>query len=349
MTTGLFTHEDCTRHDMGDWHPESPARLAAIMDYLKASGLLSELEEHEAVHVSREALARAHPERYLAALDKLHPPEGLSWADPDTALNIYTLDAAARAAGGVVAAVKAVLSGSSPTRSARCAHRVITPSTRRRWASASTTTSRWACTRRWRAAWSASRWWTSTCTTATARSTSSRTNRACWCARASSIPSTRIGFDLHRPNIVNTPLPDVTGGLEFRSASSADWLPALDAHAPPTGARVGGLRRARARSAARLELVEADYRWVTELIADVAARTPAGASSRCWRAATTSVRWRAASMRTCRCCARAIILRRSGPCPRPGMLCFDEHRSRAWPAPTGAHPSTPAPARENGT
>ena len=112
MTTGLFTHEHCTRHDMGDWHPESPARLAAIMDYLKASGLLSELEEHEAVHVSREALARAHPERYLAALDKLHPPEGLSWADPDTALNIYTLDAAARAAGGVVAAVQAVLAGS---------------------------------------------------------------------------------------------------------------------------------------------------------------------------------------------------------------------------------------------
>jgi len=112
VTTGLFTHEHCTRHDMGDWHPESPARLAAIMDYLKASGLLSELEEHEAVHVSREALARAHPESYLAALDKLHPPEGLSWADPDTALNIYTLDAAARAAGGAVAAVKAVLAGS---------------------------------------------------------------------------------------------------------------------------------------------------------------------------------------------------------------------------------------------
>ena len=50
-------------------------------------------------------------ERYLAALDALHPEQGLNWADPDTALNVFTLQAAARASGAAVAAVDAVLAG----------------------------------------------------------------------------------------------------------------------------------------------------------------------------------------------------------------------------------------------
>ena len=34
MTTAIYSHPDCQRHDMGDWHPESPARLQAIADQL---------------------------------------------------------------------------------------------------------------------------------------------------------------------------------------------------------------------------------------------------------------------------------------------------------------------------
>ena len=30
MSTAIFSHPDCSRHDMGAWHPESPARLQAI-------------------------------------------------------------------------------------------------------------------------------------------------------------------------------------------------------------------------------------------------------------------------------------------------------------------------------
>jgi acetoin utilization deacetylase AcuC-like enzyme len=34
MSTAIYSHPDCQLHEMGDWHPESPARLVAIEDQL---------------------------------------------------------------------------------------------------------------------------------------------------------------------------------------------------------------------------------------------------------------------------------------------------------------------------
>ena len=34
MSTAIYSHPDCLKHDMGDWHPETPARLRAIEDQL---------------------------------------------------------------------------------------------------------------------------------------------------------------------------------------------------------------------------------------------------------------------------------------------------------------------------
>ncbi len=48
MTTAYFSHPDCLLHEMGEWHPESPARLTAIHDQLIASGLAPLLEHREA-------------------------------------------------------------------------------------------------------------------------------------------------------------------------------------------------------------------------------------------------------------------------------------------------------------
>ena len=39
MTTAYFSHPDCRGHDMGNGHPECPARLDAIEDHLLATGL----------------------------------------------------------------------------------------------------------------------------------------------------------------------------------------------------------------------------------------------------------------------------------------------------------------------
>ena len=57
MTTAIFSHPDCKRHDMGDWHPECPARLQAIDDQLIASGLANLLDFRDAPLASVEALS----------------------------------------------------------------------------------------------------------------------------------------------------------------------------------------------------------------------------------------------------------------------------------------------------
>lgn len=96
---------------MGSWHPESPARLAAIHDHLIAVGLLPHLVSIDAPPVSREALARAHDREYIERLEARIPKQGYAPVDPDTSMNPATWDAALRAAGAVVEAVDHVMRG----------------------------------------------------------------------------------------------------------------------------------------------------------------------------------------------------------------------------------------------
>jgi len=116
MTTGLYTHPDCQRHEMGAWHPESPARLQAIDDHLIASRIDQYLERREAPLADVEEIARIHT---AAAIDLVRdnvPPQrnvhsGYYSLDGDTSLNAYSWQAALRAAGAAVAATDAVIAG----------------------------------------------------------------------------------------------------------------------------------------------------------------------------------------------------------------------------------------------
>jgi hypothetical protein len=65
MTTAIYSHPDCQRHDMGDWHPESPARLQAIADQLIGSHISDFLEHREAPLVALADLERNHSRKYL--------------------------------------------------------------------------------------------------------------------------------------------------------------------------------------------------------------------------------------------------------------------------------------------
>ena len=47
MTTLLYSHPACAEHDPGARHPESPARLAAVLDALAAPEFAALLSEHE--------------------------------------------------------------------------------------------------------------------------------------------------------------------------------------------------------------------------------------------------------------------------------------------------------------
>jgi acetoin utilization deacetylase AcuC-like enzyme len=133
MTTAFYSHPDCHAHDMGRGHPECPQRLDAINDHLLATGLDIALQRIDAPLVDLRDVACAHSSGYVDELRDLLEqvqadgrPRAL---DPDTAAGPGTWAAVQRAAG-------------LTTPSARCARPVTMRRATRRWASASSTTSR---------------------------------------------------------------------------------------------------------------------------------------------------------------------------------------------------------------
>src|SRR5260221_14768852 len=111
MATAFITHADCTRHDMGRHHPESPARLATIEDHLISSGVAGVLERHEAPAAKTSELARVHPLEYIETIREASPRNGIVHLDPDTAMSPHTWDAALHAAGAAVLATDLVIGG----------------------------------------------------------------------------------------------------------------------------------------------------------------------------------------------------------------------------------------------
>lgn len=108
MTIAFISHHDCEKHDLGDSHPESPARLRAIQDHLIATGMEFALRHYNAPKVSREQLLRVHDEAYIDKVYASSPEEGIVWLDPDTGMMRHTLRAAERAAGAAVLAAELV-------------------------------------------------------------------------------------------------------------------------------------------------------------------------------------------------------------------------------------------------
>ena len=48
MSTAIYSHPDCSLHEMGSWHPEAPGRLRAIEDQMilaRLDGLVSLMRE----------------------------------------------------------------------------------------------------------------------------------------------------------------------------------------------------------------------------------------------------------------------------------------------------------------
>jgi acetoin utilization deacetylase AcuC-like enzyme len=111
MHTAYITHPACLKHDMGEGHPESPARMHAIEDQLIASGLLDFLSHHEAPPASKTALARVHTAEYIDWVFSQSPSTGVVELDGDTLMNPYSLNAALHAAGAVIKGVDLVMSG----------------------------------------------------------------------------------------------------------------------------------------------------------------------------------------------------------------------------------------------
>ena len=111
MTTVLITHPACLEHDTGPYHPETAERLRAVLTALEAEEFAALLRA-PAPLATLEQLVRVHPRDYVDAILAIHPDLGQPvHLDADTVMSAGSAEAAARAAGGAIAAVDAVMQG----------------------------------------------------------------------------------------------------------------------------------------------------------------------------------------------------------------------------------------------
>ncbi|EGY53734.1 histone deacetylase family protein [Neisseria shayeganii] len=268
--TAYITHPACFGHNMGEGHPEAPARLSAIRDRLMSAQLFDFLQEVEAPLVSDIQLARVHPTRYLNYLESVQPDTGTYRVDTDTAMNSGTLKAARYAAGAVVKAVDMVMNEEVPN--AFCA---VRPPGHH----AETEKAMGFC------------FFNNVAVGAMHAIAEYRLERVAI-----------IDFDVHHgngteeifkdedrvmllscfqhpffpycgdkpigsnPNIINTPMKSGTRGAEFRDMVSEVWLPKLHAFEPQLVFICAGFDAHLEDEMGNFGLVEADYKWVTQQI-----------------------------------------------------------------------------------
>jgi len=108
MTTLLISHPACLEHRPPEGHPERPDRLRAL-EQVFAEDEFSALVRREAPAASLETIALCHRMDYVTGLRDASPREGLVQIDGDTLMSPGSFEAALRAAGGAVHAVDQVM------------------------------------------------------------------------------------------------------------------------------------------------------------------------------------------------------------------------------------------------
>jgi acetoin utilization deacetylase AcuC-like enzyme len=268
MRCALFTHSDCLLHEVEPGHPERPARLVAILNHLIETGLETELEYRTPNPVGIADFETIHDPGFVRSLYAAIPNHGIAHVDADTSLGPKSVHAAELAAGAVRDAVDLVLCGE--TKRAFCAVRPPGHHAEEDQAMG-------FC------------FFNNVALGAAVALTRPGIERVAIldfdvhhgngtvdifrerpevlvCSSFQHPHYPHRLFDLQRPNIVNTPLPAFTKGLGFRNAVERDWLPALARHRPNLILVSAGFDAHVEDPLAQLELVEDDYRWVTELI-----------------------------------------------------------------------------------
>jgi acetoin utilization deacetylase AcuC-like enzyme len=292
MTTAIYTHPDCLRHEMGSWHPECPERLQAIEDQLIASRIDTLIERREAPAAELAALARVHSEQAIAAVrdntpepdtlepalgaedDAYAPHAGYHAIDPDTSLNAHSWEAALRAAGAAVAATDAVIAGELDN--AFCSIRPPGHHARPDGSMGFCLFNNVAIAARHALEHHGLERVAIVDFdvhhgngTEEAFADEPRVLMVSFFQHPF-YPYTGTGPASHRPNMVNVPVPAYTTGEAVRHLVTGRWLPALHAHRPQMIFISAGFDAHREDDLGQMGLVEADYAWITGQVMEVA-------------------------------------------------------------------------------
>ena len=108
MSTLLLSHPACLNHVTPPGHPERPDRLRAIEEAL-ADERFHLLAREQAPLAPLEIVALAHPMEYVEAIRGASPSEGMVQIDADTSMSPGSFEAALRGAGGAMRAVDEVM------------------------------------------------------------------------------------------------------------------------------------------------------------------------------------------------------------------------------------------------
>ncbi len=274
MTTLLFSHPSCIEHDPGEYHPERPDRLRAVMDGLEDDAF-KHLKRLEAPTVDLKHVKQVHDAGYVDMMMDSVPSDGRVRLDPDTVMSASSGEAAQRAAGAAVAAVDAVVDGQA--RNAFCA---VRPPGHH----AESSKAMGFCL------------FNSAAVAAFHARATHKMDRVCV-----------IDFDVHHGNgtqhsfqhidglfygsshqwpaypgtgavsesgdynnVCNVPLAPGTGSVGFRDGYEEDMLPAIRAFAPELIIISAGFDAHKRDPLAQLELETEDFRWVTDKLLDLA-------------------------------------------------------------------------------
>ena len=93
------------KHNAGDWHPESPQRLKAILNRLNEEDLRPLIEFYCPESASREEILWNHSPKLYEEIAKTRN-QGFTQLDPDTGANEHSFEAALKAVGAQKTALR---------------------------------------------------------------------------------------------------------------------------------------------------------------------------------------------------------------------------------------------------
>jgi acetoin utilization deacetylase AcuC-like enzyme len=275
MTTLLYTHPACLEHDPGSYHPESAARLRAVLAALEAPAF-ARLERREAPEARLEDLTRVHPRHQVEHILDAVPRAGHIALDADTVLSAASGRAALHAAGAVAAAVDAVVTGEATN--AFCAVRPPGHHAEPARAMGFCLFNNAAIgALRARMAHGLERVAVVDFDVHHGNGTQAAFAEDASLFYASThqyplYPGTGAASETGVGNIVNVPLRPMSGSAAFRRAFSERILPALDEFQPRLVIASAGFDAHRDDPLAQLMLDESDYVWVSEQLVELAWR-----------------------------------------------------------------------------